>query len=290
MKKFYLIALLFVGIFSLLSCSSDDDNQPKVLYPEYIDVDLTKDSLTAQDQEALCEIGRRVAENLTEDSKGIITLTQTAQELNICQPAYETVQKAIVWYNLMIDSYPLLNLIKQISRGEEASETATRGNNYFSDKMAAMISSVFDCIGCPTSKKYFDMWYFDNRSEDYIMAENEWSALTPYSDAKAKDTYMKCSTTVIRDETYHIVPVSFYIDMTDSIEHSTEEMDLMFSYGSSTLYYTQEGKAAGFRDKYDFNVIKEKSHRGDFMELLVELVNLLGGGEGYNIYYGAGKP
>lgn len=290
MKKFYLIAFLCIGIFTLLSCSSDDDNLPKALYPEYIDVDPSKESLTDQEQEALCEVGRRVAEHLTEDSNGIIALSATAQELNICQPAYDTVQKAIVWYNLMIEAYPIPNSAKQISRGKMEGETATRGNNEFSDMIAGIISGVFDCMDCPTSKKYFNMWYFDNRSDDYIMAENEWAALLPYSDAKVKDTYKQCSTTVIRGATYHQVPVSFYVNTNDSTEHSAEEMDLMFTYGASTLYYTQSGKAAGFRDKYDFNVIKGESHRGDFMEMLVGIVNLLGGGEGYNIYYGAGKP
>jgi len=267
MNRYFFLAALIISLI-FVSCSSST----KPLYDEYIDVDPCKEELTEAEQAAMFELGVRISDHLQFNEDGTISLTKTTEELNICEKAYTTTLEVISWYNGLVKGYRPATKSGADGEGEK---TDTRGGNEFSDSIASLISSVFEDGQCPTAKKFFDMWYFNRKTDDYTMTDDEWNALLPIADAQAKDTYSTSSKLQIGDSTYHSVQVSFY---------DTEDYDLMLSYGRSTLYYSTSGKASGFYDVYDFNI--SQAQRSELMQIAVIVVNYLGGGDGFKIFYG----
>ena len=247
----------------------------KVHYSKMLDVDLSRTDLSKAEKKNVKRISKRISDNITFDADGRMTLTSSMIELNISEESYRTIIDIIEWYNSIIDEGIEVIIRRPIPTTKSSSETEntnTRGGTLASDAIATAISSAFGAARLETAKKLFDMWYFDYRSADYSMTTTEWNTAKDFADTQIGDDYTHGET--------HIAGHNYY---SNQVNYYDATLDLKLSYGNATVYFDSDGDPVGFSDTYDFNL---SAQRNWLIEKSVEIANLLGGGEGYDIYYG----
>ncbi len=284
MKKqncFHKIALSFAIVSVVLfaaSCSNDDfflmdfDDVENPGSP-YIDVtDFHDGPKTALEKEQFKEATMRFSSRLIYGKDKTLYLIEgtTAEELNISESLFQLFKESVACWN----ENPTDIIFKpgKVKRTKgQSPESSTRGGNFICDAAATAIYNYMTSSNWPLASNLFNMWYFDNRSSDYTLSQNEWSAVSSYADSIVGSNYQNNSFSS-KHCTYYDNCVSFY----------GNNADLKYSLGSCSIYFNASGAPDGMYDVYDFN----KGDRSFVSESLTTIIRWIGDDGGFVVKYG----
>ncbi len=203
-----------------------------------------------------------------EDNTIFLMEGATADDLKISEPLFAFFNDIVKYWN----EHPA----KFMGKGNKTKGlmTSTRGGNILCDIAASEIYSITYILGWRFSAKLFQMWYFDNRTNDYFLTDREWSPVAKYSKNIVGQNFRNDSFT-FENSTYYQNGVSFY----------QAPNDLKLALGSSTVVFDESGNAVGLSDFYDFNA----GNRDYLYEALVTFIRWIGDDGGYAVKYGIVK-
>ena len=279
--KYAIMGLLSLGI---IGCEkrmlSMVEERPIREHLEYLSIDsLGKEHYTPKERRILDKASYRFSGYIRNADDGTLVMDRTSSELNMSQNLFDYNLLVINGYNdLLLNgcikepvmAYP--RIIRTKSGNYEDSGTGTRGGTPVRDAAAQVIVALFSDMMCTTAGHLFYMWYFDNRSTDYILSTYEWNNASSVAVSHVGNNYQN-NMTPISGENYYANLVSYSI---------SSETDLYLSYKDATVFFNSNGSPVGFKDGYEFRA----AHRNPLEEAACEMMCELGDENGYNIYYG----
>lgn len=259
------------------SCSNDDylpidSEDQNLLSDSFIGIEnIEVGPKSAFETKQFKEAADRFSKRLMFKKDNTISLMDgtTADNLNISESLFELFNGVVRYWN----EHP----VNFIGRNNQLLiSTDTRGGNILCDVAASEIYSITAVFGWKLTAKLFRMWYFDNRSSEYTLTDQEWTPVAGYSNSVIGQNYQN-NPFMIDETTYYQNGVSFY---------NSSSYDLKFALGNCTVYFDGNGNAVGLSDFYDFNA----GDRGTINETLMAIIRWIGDDGGYPISFGVVKP